>query len=190
LLHERLGNLKLANAIAIVLKAENLLAGEPETDSLRADPELVVRILEDGSCTDENWLKHFWAGLLATSCAADGKSESSLALVELFSQLTTFPVRVLTVVCTRAPKVLEDSGSVSAKPLACKIGELKVTTGSRGLERDLGQLSALGLLENSHSNSPSLLGSDEVQLTPNSLALELFARCNGHRGSLRDFYSQ
>jgi len=188
LLRERLGNHKFANAIAIALKAESLLAGEPDTETLRADPDVVVRILEDGSCTDENWLKHFWAGLLATSCKVDGTNESSWPFVELFSQLTTFPVRILTVVCTKSTKVMEESGSVSAKPLACKMEELKVITGSRGLERDLGQLTALGLLERSQSNSPALLASDEIRLTPNSLGLELFARCNGHRGSLRDFY--
>jgi hypothetical protein len=102
LLGGRLSNHKLANAVSIALKAENLLAFEPVADRMRADPDLVVRILEDGSCTDEDWLKHFWGGLLATSCAVNGKDESSRAFVELLSQLTTSSVRILTAVCTRA----------------------------------------------------------------------------------------
>lgn len=190
LLCGRLSNHKLANSIEIVLKSENLLASEPDIDRLRADPSLVVRILEGGSCTDEDWLKSFWGGLLATSCTVDGNDESSLAFVESFSQLTTFPVRILTVVCTRATKFLSESGWISAKPLACNKEELMQTTGSRGLqvERDLELLAVLGLIEKRDSNSPTLLGSDESHITPSSLGLELFARCNGHRGSLEEFY--
>ena len=86
-------------------------------------------------------------GIVATPCAVDGKDESSLIFVELFSQLTTFPVRIMTVLCTKATKVLLESGSISARPLACKIEDLMLTTGSRGLqiERDLERLSELGL---------------------------------------------
>ena len=151
----RLSHDKLANAVSIALKAESLLAFELVKDRLRADPDLVVRILEDGSSTDEDWLKNFWAGLLATSCTAEEDDESSLVFVELLSQLTTFPVRILTVVCTRATKVLAESGAISAKPLACKIEELMLKTGSRGpqLERDLECLSEFGLIEKREPNA-------------------------------------
>jgi hypothetical protein len=189
LLCGRLSNHKVANAIEIVLKTEDLVSFEPPAHGLRADRNLVLRILEYGSCTDEDWLQHFWAGILATSCAADGKGEPSPVFVELFSKLTTFPVRILTVVCTRATKFLTESGSIAAKPLAYKIEELTLTTGSRGLQigRDLEILSQLGLIE-IQTNSRSLLASEEANITPTSLGLELFARCHGHRGSLRDFY--
>jgi hypothetical protein len=185
---ERLSNHKLANAIEIVLRAESLL--ESVHDGLRADSGVVVRILEDGSGTEEDWLRHLWAGLLSTSCGVGGKDQLNPAFIGLFSQLTTFPVRILTVVCTRATKVLEESGSISAEPLACNIEELTITTKSRGVqtERDLERLSELGLIEKGDSNSLTLLASDEVYITPTGLGLELLARCNGHRGPLRNFY--
>ena len=58
-------------------------------------------------------------------------------------------MRILTVVCTRATKVLLESGAIYAKPLDCKIDELTVITGSREsqVERDIDRLSSLGLLE-------------------------------------------
>jgi hypothetical protein len=191
LLRGRLSSHKVANAVEIALKAQNLVAVEPATARLRAEPSLVVRIFENGSCTDEGWLMHFWGGLLATSCAADGIGELSSVLVELFSQLTTYPVRILVVVCTRATKFLAESGLIFAKPLACKIEELTLTTGSRGLQidRDLGLLSELGLIEKKGPNSPTLLPSDEIFITPTCLGLQLFAHCNGQRGSLRKFYA-
>jgi hypothetical protein len=190
LLRGRLSNHKVANAVEIALKAQNLLAVEPAAGTLRAEPRLVIRILEDGSCTDESWLKHFWGGLLATSCTVTGKDASKMALVELFSQLTTFPVRILVIVCTKATKVLAESGLLSAKPLACKLKEIITITGSRGLqiECDLESMSELGLIEKRYPNSPTLLPGDEILITPTSLGLQLFAHCNGHRGSLREFY--
>lgn len=190
LLRGRLSNHKVANAIEIALKAQSLLAAGPITEGLRAETHLVVRILENGSCTEEGWLKHFWGGLLATSCTTDGIGELSSVLVELFSQLTTYPVRILVVVCTRATKVLAESGLIFAKPLACNMEELMQTTGSRGLqiERDLRRLSDLGLIEKNGAGSPALLQSDEVFVTPTCLGLQLFAHCNGQKGSLREFY--
>jgi hypothetical protein len=181
----------MRNAIEITLTAQNLLTIEAAKERLRADTQLVVRILEDGSCTDEGWLKQFWAGLLATSCTADGEAELSRILVDLFAQLTTFPVRLLVVVCTRATKFVAESGLIFAKPLACDIEELTVTTGSRGLqvERDLQRLCELGLTEKKGHNSPTLLRSDKVFITPTCLGLQLFAHCNGQRGSLREFYA-
>ena len=190
LLRGRLSNHKVANAVEIALKAQNLLAAGPAREGLHAEPRLVVRILEDGSCTDEGWLKHFWGGLLATSCTADGIGELSSVLVDLFSQLTTFPVRILVVVCTRATKVEAESGLIFAKPLACKIEELMQTTGSREqqIERDLEGLSELGLIEKRGPKSATLLPRDEIFVTPTCLGLQLFAHCNGQRGSLREFY--
>jgi len=94
LLHGRLSKHELANAVAIALKAENLLAGKPDSERQHARPDLVIRILEDGSCTDEDWLRDFWGGLLATSCAVDAKDGSSLIFVESFSKLTTILCRI------------------------------------------------------------------------------------------------
>ena len=79
LLSGRLSNHKLAHAIAIALQAENLLSFEPKADKLQAETEMVVRILEDGACTDENWLRDFWGGLLATSCTSDEKTNRARA---------------------------------------------------------------------------------------------------------------
>jgi len=94
LVHDRLSNHQLANAVAIALKAESLLAVNPATNTQRASADLVVRIVEDGSCTGEDWLKDFWGGLLATSCAVDARDKSSLMFVEMFSKLATYLCRI------------------------------------------------------------------------------------------------
>ena len=187
----RASNHKLANAVGIALKTENLFVLGPTTVGKgRVNPQVALRVLEYGSSTDEDWLHDFWAGLLFSSCSADGSDQSSLEFVELFSQLTVMPLRIFTVVCTRSTKVISESG-VSAKPLACNLAELAATVGSRGLqtERDLDSLVALRLIEKRVTNTATLLTRDEAFITPTSFGLRLFALCKGHRGPLRDFYA-
>jgi hypothetical protein len=188
----RAGSHKLANALNIVLKAERLFDLEHvAADKVRVNPQVAVRILECGSCTDEDWVHNSWAGLLLASCSADGRDQSNLEFVELFSQLTAMPLRIFTVVCTIARKVISESG-VSARTLACNMSEVASTVGSRKnqMERDLESLAELGLIEKTIPKAATLLTSDEAFITPTSLGLRLFALCNGHRGSLRDFYAE
>ena len=150
-----------------------------------------MRILEVGSATDEEWLRGFWAGLLISSASTERRDEAKLEFVELLSQLTSIPVRILTVVCTKSDKGLTETGFVYAEPLACDTEKLASTVGSRGpqIQRELAALSSLNLIEMRRAaNSPSLLASNETYLTPTSKALELFALCNGTRGRVRDFY--
>ena len=187
----RASNHKLANAVNIALKTENLFVlGPTAVDRGRVNPQVALRILECGSSTDEDWLHSSWAGLLFTSCSADGRDRSNLPFVELFSQLTVMPLRIFTVVCTKATKVISESG-VAAKPLACNLQEMAATVGSRGIqvERDLDSLAALQLIEKKVVNTSTMLARDEAYVTPTSLGLQLFALCNGHRGTLQEFYS-
>jgi hypothetical protein len=181
---------KVLNAVSIALKAENILGQGLASSRERVNPQVAVRILEVGSGTDEEWLHGFWAGLLITAISRDKGDAANLEFVELFSQLTSIPIRIFTVVCTRATKFLSESGDVLAEPLSCAMDELVATVGSRGpqIERDLEALSRLQLIERRAGSSSALHTSKEVCITPTHLGLELFALCNGHRGSLRAFY--
>jgi hypothetical protein len=183
----RASSLKVLNAVSIALKAQNMLGSDPQRE--RVNPIVAVRILEVGSGSEEDWLHSFWAGLLITSMSADGNDTSNMKSVELFSQLTSIPTRIFTVVCTRATKVNAEAETVTAKPLACDLNELVATVGSRGpqIERDLESLAALHLIERKAANAPALLSADQAYITPTALGLQLFALCNGHRNA-RDFY--
>lgn len=187
----RASSYKVLNAVSIALKADNILGLGIATNRACVNPRIAVRILEVGSGTEEDWLHRYWAGLLITSVSADGRDKKNLEFVELLSQLTSIPLRIFTVVCTKATKVLTESGDVCARPLGCNLEELAATVGARGpqMERELEALSGLQLIERKRAASgPALLASNESYLTPTSLGLELFALCNGHRGALRDFY--
>ena len=63
-------------------------------------------------------------------------------------------------------------------------------TGSRDLiriHRDLEYLSELGLLK-TNVKSQSFSPIETTNIAPTSLGLQLFARCNGHRGAAQEFY--
>lgn len=178
---------KILNAVSIALKAESLPEMRPE---FRINPQVAVRILEVGSGTDEEWLHGLWAGLLTASMSPKGRSTSTLEFVELFSQLTSIPLRIFTVVCTKSPKIVQETGAVQANPLACNLDELASTVGARvpQMERDLEVLAGLRLIEKRSANVSALLRNNEINITPTELSLKLFALCHGHRGELRDFF--
>src|ERR1017187_4610153 len=190
LLFGGISNIRALSAVEIALKAEEMLAALPDTGGIRAMPRLVVRILEDGSWATDEWVQHMWSGLLATSCTNDGNDESTQPLIEVLSQLAATHVHVLAAGCNKAEKVASENGSVSSLPLVCTREEIVKTTGWHDLariERDLEHMTELGLLERS-SKTTSFLVLDEANITPTPLALELYARCNGHRGTAQDFY--
>jgi len=179
---------KVLTAASIALKAKLLLDRDPAAHPLSIDPQVAVRILDVGSSTHEEWLHGFWAGLLIT--ASSSKDGNHLEFVEIFSQLTSIPIRIFTVVCTKATKVVLHNGDVAAKRLTFNTEELASTVGARGpqLQRDLQSLASLQLIEKSVPTSSALHANSETLITVTSLALKLFALCNGHRGSLPDFY--
>ncbi|MGA8731263.1 MAG: PilZ domain-containing protein [Terracidiphilus sp.] len=185
-----ISNIRALSAVEILLKAEEMLAAFPNTEGMRAQPRLVVRILEDGSWAADEWIQHMWSGLLATSCTLDGSDDSSLPLIEVFSQLTATHVHVLAAGCSKAEKRQSEDGSVSSLPLVCTREEIIKTTGGHDLtriERDLEHMTELGLLERSFKTT-NFLALNEANITPSPMALQLYARCNGHRGTTRDFY--
>jgi hypothetical protein len=190
LLREGLSNYRVESVVEIVNKAEAMLAARPDRDRIFAHPRLVVRILEAGSWADQLTTQQLWAGLLASSCTADGKDESNLAFVDLLSQLAAMHILIFTAACSRATKVQSSLGRVSSKNIACTTEEIMQLTGWRDLiriERDIEHLYDLGLLQK-RVKSSFFVSSDDAKISPSSLGLQMFARCSGYRGEAQNFY--
>jgi hypothetical protein len=190
LLREGLSNFRVASAMEITLTAERMLSFGANPERMRAHRTLVLRILEDGSWADAESTQHLWAGLLATCCTPSGKDESNLTFVNLLCQLTSAHVRLLTAACTKSAKFMAGVERISSRPVTLTAREMMQITGCRDLiriHRDLEYLSDLGLLKTivkTQSFSPI----EGTELAPTGLGLQLFARCNGHRGATQEFY--
>jgi hypothetical protein len=189
LYREGLSNFRLQSAIEIALHAEQLL-GLEDSARFSANSTVVLRILDDGSWAETEWIQHYWGGVLATACTTGEPGASHLKFVNLLSQLTTIQARIFAGSCKRAGKVISDRGIVSARALTCSATQLIQIADTHDrvhIERDIQQLVELGLIERS-VKWKFFSQIEEANITPTSLALELFARCHGHRGQVDQFY--
>ena len=190
LLREGLSNYRAASATEITLRAERILAFGSNAQQMRCPANVALRILEQGSWADTEAAQQLWAGLLATSCTFSGRDDSNLIYVDLFAQLTPIHVRLLTAACTKSAKFVTGQERLSSRPVTLSAQDLSRISGTRDLirvHRDLEFLSDLGLITmtvRSVSFSP-IYGTD---VAPTGLGLELFARCNGYRGTAQEFF--
>jgi hypothetical protein len=180
---------RLWKGIDIALQAENLVLSDPGEHIVRCDGGIVMRILQEGSWTEEQILSQCWASLLATACRSNSVSDSR-KLVDLFAQLTLVHYRILSTASASAAKYLTPSGSVAARPYTAYTTEIMQFSETRDLlrmGRSLEHLADLGLLEE-RFNTSIFAPVDAIRMTPTPLGLLLHARCNGCAGSLQTFY--
>ena len=128
-LYEGISAKRVSSAVEIALKAEELLATDRQSSKLHAPPSVVMRVLGDGSWTDEAWVRHLWAGILATSCTLDGNDESNLVYADLLDQLTPVHLRIFAGACAKATKVISGGGAISC---------ISAVLFGRGTDRSIG----------------------------------------------------
>ena len=186
LLYERHSNKRVANSVAIALKAEDLVTRSGGARSTVAHPDVVMRILEAGSWAEDDWIQQFWAGLLMTSCTMDGQDKSNLVYVDMLDKLTPIHLRILSAACKKGWEVVSSGDSTSKLTLYFTADELIAAAGTHSLSRiqqTIKHLSNFGLL--AESARPSYIAATEKKIntktTPTSLGLEMYARCNGRR---------
>ncbi|MBS1806496.1 MAG: hypothetical protein JST28_24390 [Acidobacteria bacterium] len=191
LFREGLGNMRVPNAIAIAHRAEIMLAAEPSFENMHAPASVVLRIVKEGSWAEDSATQHLWAGILVTACTMTGDDEANLPYIDLLAEMATVDTRLYVEACSKAPKVFATNGAVSASPLMCTADEMIHLTGTKDLskiDRNILQLSILGLLE-PREKAKYFSFAQTANLTPTALGLELYARCQGHRGAPFEFYA-
>jgi hypothetical protein len=179
LFREGLGNLRVGHAISIAHRAEIMLA-------------VVLRAVKEGSWADDTATQNLWAGILVTACTSSGDDESNLPYMDLLAEMATVDTRLYVEACSKAPKVFASNGAVSALALMCTADHMVHLTGTKDLskiDRNILQLSILGLLE-PREKAKYFSFAQTANLTPTALGLELYARCQGHRGAPFEYYAQ
>ncbi len=184
-LHKRLSNKRVASAVEIMLKAQELLGRIERRAKVQAHPDMVRRILENGSWTEDEWIRQWWGGLLVSSCSSGAPDTSNSVFIDLLAKLTPVHLRLLGFVCHRANEQIEAGEPAAKLELYCTSEELIEAVGSQSIARiqqTMGQLSSLALL--AESNKPSYVAvTDKVKTraTPTALGLKMHARCHGRQ---------
>lgn len=191
LFREGLSNLRIASAVAIAHHTEIMLAAEPRFESLRAPENVVMRVVKEGSWAEDRTTQRLWAGILATACTTLGDDESNLPYIDILAEMASIDARLFTEGCSKSRKIFAPNGAVSAEPLIRTGQELIQIAGAHDLmkiDRNIFQLSLLGLFEPRFKPKYFSFEQD-ANLTPTALGLELFARCQGHRGAPHEYYA-
>lgn len=187
LLQDNVRSWRATNAIRVLTAAQNRIGKLANTEPVYAHPRLVATIIDKASWTDDKVLQDMWGGLLASSCCADGHDDSNLIFVNMLTQLTHLQSRVVRYACENSEKALTASGLIMPN------GDLEVdmstifsiaeTEDIHRIDQDLDHLRGLELIRSGFH--PSML---TVDITPSALALNLYVRCQGYRGSAVDYF--
>ena len=190
LLRGGLSNLRVETAVEIALHAEELLTLGSVVPRVRVDADVVLRILEDGSWADVDWIQHYWSGLLASSCLDEPGTAPDLECPKLLSQLTTMQARIFASSCDVATKSVDGNGVLFARRLTRSAEELAQISGTHDrvhIERDVIHLAELGLLEPLVTWKFFAL-IEQAEVTPTAIGLKLYTRCHGHHGDPAEFF--
>jgi hypothetical protein len=191
LFREGLSNIRIESAVRIALRAEEMLAREPNVGKMQVSDRLVMRVVERGSWAEDDLTQQFWAGILTASCAVGQLDESNLGYIDILSEFAIIHTRVFEIACKRSKKVLADNGSLTALPVTLSAPELMEIADAHDLikiDRNLLQLSDHGLLE-PRVKSKYFSFEEDAILTATPFGLAMYARCHGHRGTPQQFYS-
>jgi len=124
-----------------------------------------------------------WAGLLVSSCSADGQDRSNLQFIDLLARLTPIHLRIFSFACRRGVEALASGQSEAALDLDSTSEELMEAADSHSFSRiqqTIGQLSSVGLFaESARPSYVAMSDRSKTRTTPTSLGLRMFARCNG-----------
>jgi hypothetical protein len=185
---DRVANWRASHALEIAKKAQEML-GDRAGNS-HAHPRLVIKIIDDGSWSDDKTIQSMWAGLLSSSCTTDGRDESNLMFISLLGQLTSTEVRLLNFACQHASVSLSPAGLLVASGISFGVDTLtSIThlTDFHRMDREIDHLRSLGLL-GFHAGFENIAQQKIADLTPSAIGLHLYARSQGHSGSVEGFY--
>lgn len=174
------------NALNIVVKAEHKF-NELDNRDWHAHPRIVYDIIEKGSWVNDRKVQDMWAGLMASACSEDGQDESNLIFINTLSQITSIQAEIVNYACESADKAATTAGWIeSPGQFTITLEDLtKLTNVSdlHRLDRELDHLRAMELIRTGFEPY-----STTADITPSSLALQLYVRCQGYTGSPLEYF--
>jgi hypothetical protein len=182
------------NAVRLAERARRMVEAA-HLGEVHAPPRLVSQVIEIGSWSEEEELQQMWAALLATACTPDGRDDSNMIYTDLLSRMTVPQVRLFNHVCggvvhcqmwvdafLRGGNMIQKDVTLQETMQFASPEDVRQQVAfmrAIGVLRDLGRLSLLSPPKDCN-----------VDVTPTRLALSMFMRCQGFRGTLEEFYDR
>lgn len=192
LLKDRVTHWRDINKVKILQKAEEKLNTHSSLEDKHAHPRLIAAILNNGSWEAKEDIQHMWAGLLASACTNDGDDESNLVFIGILAQLTSLQAHIVNYASENAEKGLTVAGWITAGgEVKVSLTQLQTITGCKDfhrLDRELDQLRNLGLIGYGALGGGFSSDSTEADITPTSLAIQMYVRCKGYTGTPSDYF--
>lgn len=176
-------------AIKITARAQKKYREAFGEEDLHAPPRLIGSILEHGSWEDDERVQDMWAGLMASSCSKDGKSQDNLIFINLLSSMTAAEAKLVAFACKNVKKMRTSTGLLIAEGRSFTTDELMIGAEISDLlvlDIAIDHLCQLGMF--SLGSTLSIDGLSPHQLNPSSISLHFYARCMGHTGSVFEYY--
>lgn len=186
ILGEKLHIWRLKNITPILQNAKAMLEKRGSLDNIKCHPRIAVKIIEEGSLIEDPDLQGMWAGLFASSCTKGGTDETNLIFANILAQLSSSQARIIKLPFEGHYTRYQHDG-LEFTDLKKERSELVNYTGLPNwgvLVRELDHLNSLGLVSYSlRSNRRRTT----IEIHYNEAALRLYARCQGHTGTLQQF---
>ncbi len=186
LFRDKVSAWRRSNAVRIAQKAEQKYDELSPSQGKHTHPRLLMQIIDQGSWIEDEDVQELWAGLIASSCTDEGKDDSNLMFIDLLARLTLSEARVLNHVCRISTKIRTKAGSVVARPSLVTLPvlqEIMMISDFHRIDRELDHLRTLGLILGGFPEY-----SVDAKVTPTTLALQMYARCQGFTGDPLEFF--
>lgn len=188
---------RLNNALKIIEKAKGKFEFKDGEINMQANPKVALAIIENGSNEENDEIQEMWAGLFATSFSEDGRNDENLIYASILKDMTLAEAKLLKFMCEKSEKKNLGNDLVRTIMFTVNGDELKEITGIddyNSQETILYHLTSLKLSEHSQGITPGGFKSASVNdkplawLSPTNLALHLYLRCIGYKGSPQQYW--
>jgi hypothetical protein len=185
---------RLNNIIRIMDKSQKMIGFDGNELNLKANPKVVLSIIDKGSLTDDDDLQNMWAGLVTSSCTEDGADDANLIFVNILDRMSTIQARITKHICEDSKKVNSLEGLLLTSEYQIPLTELMEIADCNDiqrLDREVDYMASqrliIGGLYLKDDKEKSLVD-DIVSITPTALLLNFYVRCTGHKGRIDSYW--
>jgi hypothetical protein len=190
LVRDKIQNWRLLNIVRMLEKANGKLDFNGKELKLKAHPKVGIKIIEQSSLEDDEFLQDLWAGLFASSCTENGKDDSNLIFIELLKNLTKSQAIYLKYLCEHSPKkIIVDGNAVTGEFIEFSLKETKKIIGLKDvsiIDLQIDYLRSLQLIAGGLNTFDPQKKVFKVRLT--SLGIYFYYKISGSRVDIMNFY--